>query len=136
MKLCLLAIGFVLLLSIDEGESSCRIVIVGLRCTKSCFWCHRVCTFSSDVVCDKDRKKRTTEEVADSGSFWVELPCKFSTWDTDKDDSITLAEFAFAGQTTAKDSNTETVFKMVDKDGNTKISREEFDAAPLLLENC
>jgi len=54
---------------------------------------------------------------ADSGSFWVELPCKFSTWDTDKDDSITLAEFAFAGHTNANGSNTGTVFKKVDKDG-------------------
>ena len=35
----------------------------------------------------------------------------------DKDDSITLAEFAFAGHTKAKDSNTGTAFKKVDKDG-------------------
>ena len=54
---------------------------------------------------------------ADSGGFWVHLPCNFSAWDTDKDDSLTLAEFAFAGHTKAKDSNTGTAFKKVDKDG-------------------
>ena len=130
MKLCLLGIGFVLLLSIDKGESwSCRPVL-RVSCASFMYGCHYV----TRIVCDKDRKKRTTEEGADSGSFWVQLPCKFSTWDTDKDDSITMGEFAFAGHTNAKGSNT--AFIKVDKDGNNKISREEFDAAPLLLENC
>ena len=129
MKLCLLAIGFVLLLSIDEGESGIE-VSIGLKCNGG------GCEFTITARLNRRRKKRSIEEGADSGSFWVPLPCKFSTWDTDKDDSITLAEFAFAGHTNAKDSNAGTAFKMVDKDGNTKISREEFDAAPLLLENC
>ena len=127
MKLCLLVIGFVLLLSIDEGESRIDGTI-RLECHS---WS---CSFTITAGWNGRRKKRSIEEGADSGSFWVPLPCKFSTWDTDKDDSITLAEFAFAGHTNAKGSNT--AFIKVDKDGNNKISREEFDAAPLLLENC
>ena len=63
----------------------------------------------------------------DYGSFWVQLPCKFSVWDTDKDGSITRPEFAFAGHTGVEDSNT--VFKKVDKDGQYcefKINDELF----------
>lgn len=55
---------------------------------------------------------------ANSKSVWVPLPCKFSTWDTDKDGSISLAEFAFAGHTKTNGSNTGKMFKRVDKDGN------------------
>ena len=59
MKLCLLAIGFVLLLSIDEGESwpSCR-VVAALKCSWS--GCH----FTYKTVCSAGRKKRSTEEVS------------------------------------------------------------------------
>ena len=136
MKLCLLAIGFVLLLSIDEGESGrCRLMMRPY-CRYECDGCSLSCGFRFSMMCFRRRKKRSTEEGADSGGFWVHLPCKFSAWDTDKDGSITLTEFAFAGHTKAKDSNTGIAFKKVDKDGNKKISIEEFDAAPLVLENC
>ena len=45
----------------------------------------------------------------------MQLPCKFSAWDTDKDGSITMPEFAFAGHTGIKECRT--VFTKVDKDG-------------------
>ena len=145
MKLCLLAIGFVLLLSIDEGESwlmgslprrkpkpICKTAL-GLKCRSVCFWCPPDCRYTYRT-CSRRRKKRNTEVGEDYGSFWVQLPCKFSVWDTDKDGSITRPEFAFAGHTGVEDSNT--VFKKVDKDGNEKISRGELDVAPLWRENC
>ena len=60
MKLCLLGIGFVLLLSIDKGESwPCRPVL-RVSCATFMYGCHYV----TRIVCDKDRKKRTTEEVS------------------------------------------------------------------------
>jgi hypothetical protein len=75
MKLCLLAIGFVLLLSIDEGESwlmgslprrkpkpICKTAL-GLKCRSVCFWCPPDCRYTYRT-CSRRRKKRNTEVVS------------------------------------------------------------------------
>jgi uncharacterized protein (DUF302 family) len=51
------------------------------------------------------------------GSFLVTLPCKFAAWDMDKNGSISMNEFAFAGHAAVKDKNTSVVFSKIDKNG-------------------
>ena len=77
MKFCLLAIGFVLLLSIDEGECyRCRTVI-GLRCP--CYTCPFY--YVLKVVCYRRRKNRSTEEVSSINSkIYIHAPCIFFTY--------------------------------------------------------
>jgi hypothetical protein len=39
----------------------------------------------------------------ESDSFLVTLPCKFAAWDMDRNGSISMSEFAFAGHAAVKD---------------------------------
>jgi uncharacterized protein (DUF302 family) len=51
------------------------------------------------------------------GSFLVTLPCKIAAWDMDKNGSISMNEFAFAGHAAVKDKNTNVVLSKIDKNG-------------------
>ena len=63
---------------------------------------------------DKDMRKKTSN---------ADRNVPFDRWDTNKDDSLSLEEYE-AGQ--KGKPNLESRFKKFDKDGDNKVSREEF----------
>ena len=158
MKLTVVIVTLILMTLVDEGatwgrwrapriryprisvrrilQKVCKDVCT-TKCQKQCPSCRPHCTYVCRSVCEWTRGKRSEPQIKEeSDSFLVTLPCKFAAWDMDKNGSISMNEFAFAGHAAVKDKNTSVVFSKIDKNGDGKISRNELDKAPLLREKC
>ena len=163
MKLTVVIVTLILMILVDEGATwgswrgrRWRLPRIRIRlppilkkvcnaiCTTkcvvatSCFLCRPVCSYGCNKsVCSWIGRKRSEPQIKEEpDSFLVILPCKFAAWDMDRNGSISMSEFAFAGHAAVKDKNTSVVFSKIDKNGDGKISRNELNKAPLLREKC
>ncbi|XP_048754246.2 uncharacterized protein LOC125665579 [Ostrea edulis] len=96
------------------------------KCVKTCPVCAPVCSRPCKRICGKKR------DITHPSS----LPCDFSAWDSDNNNSVDFREFSALVKGLARRKDLRLAFESADSDGNGVLSRDELAGATFMRGQC
>ncbi|XP_056008903.1 uncharacterized protein LOC125662581 [Ostrea edulis] len=110
---------------ISVGRVICRLSCKWI-CKKACPICAPVCSHPCKKICGKKR------DITPHSP----LPCEFSLWDSDRNNSVDFGEFSALVKAIARGKDIRLAFESTDNDGNSVLSRDELAGATFMRGQC